>query len=138
MPYNTVPFHGKVSQVEKNNVAMDFGLGWNLNVALDMAEANRAAQNWKEALPGQAGWNGDFSGQFVAGNTEQKAFLDNLIIAAPGTKLTDVKFLLDGATNAFTGNVFITAFSISPAINGVVSFKMNFQGDGALTLTNAA
>ena len=138
MPYNTVPFHGKVSQVEKNNVAMDFGLGWNLNVALDMAEASRAGQNWKEALPGQAGWNGDFSGQFVAGNTEQKAFLDNLIIAAPGTKLTDVKFLLDGATNAFTGNVFITAFSISPAINGVVSFKMNFQGDGALTLTNAA
>ena len=138
MPYNTVPFHGKVAQVEKGDVAMDFGLGWDLNVALDMADAARAGQNWKEALPGQAGWNGSFSGQFVAGNTQQKAFLDNLITAAPGTKLTDVKFLLDGATNAFTGNVFITGFSINPGIGGVVTCSFNLQGDGALTLTNAA
>ena len=138
MPYNTVPYHGKVCQVEKNNVAMDFGTGWNLDVALDVAEANRAGQNWKEALPGQAGWNGSFSGQFVAGNTEQKAFVDNIIAAAPGTKLTDVKFLLDGATNAFTGNIFITGFSINPGIGGVVTCSFNYQGDGALTLTNAA
>jgi predicted secreted protein len=138
MAYNSVPFHGKVCQVEKNNVAMDFGLGWNLNVSLDMADSSRAAQNWKEALPGQGGWNGDFGGQFVALNTEQKAFFDNLIAAAPGTKLTDVKFLLDASTNAFTGDIFITGFSINPSISGVVTFRMNFQGNGALTLTSAA
>jgi predicted secreted protein len=138
MPYNTVPFHGKVSRVEKNNVAMEYSQGWSLNASLDMAEANRNGQDWKEALPGQAGWNGSFSGMFVAGNTEQKAFFDNLVAATPGTKLTDVKFLLDGATNAFTGDIFIIGLSVAPSLTEVVKFTINFQGNGALTLTNAA
>ncbi len=138
MAYNTTPFHGKAARVEKNDVAMEYSEGWNINANLDMGEANRQGQNWKEGLPGQGGWSGDFSGQFVAGNTEQKAFFDNIIAAAPGTKLTDVKFLLDGATNAFTGNIFITGFSINPSVAGVVKFTANFQGDGALTLTDSA
>jgi hypothetical protein len=138
MAYNTVPFHGKVCQVEKNNVAMDFGLGWSISASLDMADASRAAQNWKEGLPGMAGWNGSFSGQVVLGNTEQKAFLDNLITAAPGTKLTDVKFLLDGSTNAYTGNIFITGYSCAPGIGGVVTHTFTFQGDGAMSVTSAA
>lgn len=138
MAYNTTPFHGKSARVEKNDTAMEYGNGWSLNVQLDMADANRSGQDWKNALPGQAGWSGSFGGQFVAGNTEQKAFFDNLIAASPGTKLTDVKFLLDGSTNAFTGDIFITGFSISPAVGGVVAFTIDFQGDGALSLTDSA
>ena len=138
MAFSNVPFHGKVVRVEKNNVAMDFSKGWSLTVSLDMADASRVGQNWKEALPGQAGWNGSFEVYFVAGNTEQKAFFDNLVAAAPGTKLTDVKFLLDVSTNAYTGNIFITGLSVSGSVGGVVSATLNFQGDGALTLTDAA
>jgi predicted secreted protein len=138
MAYNTTPFHGKVARVEKNNVAMDFSTGWTINVTLDMAAANRQGQDWKEGLPGQAGWSGSFSGQLVLGNIEQKAFVDNLIAATPGTKLTDVKFLLDTSTNAFTGNIFITGFSTGPAVGGNVEFTFNFQGDGALAVTSAA
>jgi len=138
MAYNTVPFHGKVCRVEKNNVAMDYAEGWSLSVTLDMADSSRSGQDWKEALPGQAGWSGSFSGKFVAGNTEQKAFFDNLVAATPGVKLTDVKFLLDVSTNAFTGNIFITGFQIAPSLTEVVKFTCNFQGDGALTLTLAA
>jgi len=138
MAYNTTPFHGKVCRVEKNNVSMDFSMGWSLNVSLDMADASRAGQNWKEALPGQAGWNGSFEVHFVAGNTEQKAFFDNIVAATPGTKLTDVKFLLDGTTNAFTGNIFITSLAVPAQMGGVVKATINFQGDGALTLTDAA
>ena len=138
MAYNTVPFHGKVCVVEKNNVAMAYSLGWNLSVTLDMADASRVGQEWKEALPGQAGWSGSFDVYFVAGNTEQKAFFDNLITATPGTKLTDVKFLLDSATNAFTGNIFITGMSLATSVGDVVKATMNFQGDGALTITDAA
>ena len=137
MAYNTTPFHGKVCRVEKNDVAMDYSKGWNLSVNLDMADASRAGQHWKEALPGQAGWNGSFEAMAVMGNTEQKAFFDNLVAATPGTKLTDVKFLLDGSTNAFTGNIFITGVSINATMGGVVSATINFQGDGALTLTDA-
>ena len=120
MAYNTVPFHGKMCRVEKNDVAMEFSEGWNLGVQLDMAEKNRAGQHWKEGLPGQAGWQGSFGFQLVLGNTEQKAFLDNLITATPGTKLTDVKFLLDVATNAYVGNLFIMGVSIDTNVAGVV------------------
>ena len=138
MAYNTVPFHGKVVRVEKNDVAMDFSKGWSLSINLDMADSSRAGQNWKEGIPGQAGWNGSFEIYFVAGNTQQKAFFDNLVAATPGVLLTDVKFLLDGSTNAYTGNIYITGLSVNAAMGGVVSATVNFQGDGACTLTSAA
>jgi len=138
MPYNTEPFHGKLCRVEKNDVKMEYGDGWRIDVDVDMGEAPRQGQHWKEALPGLAGWRGSFSGQFVAGNTQQKAFFDNLIAATPGTMLTDVKFLLDGATNAFTGNIYLISFSIDTGIGGVVKFTFNFQGDGQLSLTDTA
>jgi hypothetical protein len=138
MAYNSVPFHGKVSRVEKNNVVMSYGKGWSLSASLDMADSTAQGDAWKRALPGTAGWNGSFDMYFVAGNTEQKAFFDNIINAAPGTNLTDVKFLLDGTTNAFSGNIFITGFSINPTLGEVVSATVNFQGDGALTLSDAA
>jgi hypothetical protein len=138
MAYSTVPFHGKVCRVEKNNVVMDYSKGWSLSVSLDMADASRAGEDWKEALPGQSGWNGSFEIYFVAGNTEQKAFFDNLVTAAPGTKLTDVQFNLDATTNAFTGNIYITAVSINGSMGGVVTATVNFQGNGALAISDAA
>jgi hypothetical protein len=137
MAYNTTPFHGKVCRVEKNNVVMDYSKGWSLNVNLDMADASRVGQNWKEALPGQAGWSGSFEIYATLGNTEQYAFFNNIVTAAPGTKLTDVHFNLDTTANHFEGNVFITGISINATIGGVVSATVNFQGDGALTLANA-
>lgn len=138
MAYNTTPFHGKACRVEKNDVAMDYSDGWDLSVELDMADISRAGQDWKEGLPGQAGWKGSFGGHFVAGNAEQKAFFDNLVTATPGTKLTDVKFLLDGATNAFTGNIYITGLSVEGKVGDKTSFTVDFQGDGALSITDSA
>lgn len=138
MAFNTTPFHGKLCRVEKNDVAMDFSEGWSINSTLDMADISRQGQHWKEGIPGLASWSGSFSGQFVAGNTEQKAFFDNLIAATPGTKLTDVKFLLDASTNALTGNIYITGFSIDTRVSDKVGFTINFQGDGALSLVSNA
>lgn len=137
MAYNTTPFHGKLCRVEKNNVVMDYSKGWSLNVNLDMADASRVGQHWKEALPGQAGWSGSFEIYATLGNTEQKAFFDNIVTATPGTKLTDVKFLLDATTNGFSGNIYITGVSINGTMGGVVSATVNFQGDGALTASDA-
>lgn len=138
MAFNTVPFHGKVARVEKNDVNVEFTDGWKIDVTLDMSDVSRQGQNWKESLPGQAGWTGSFSGHFVAGNTEQKAFFDNIVAATPGTKLTDVKFLLDSSTNAFTGDIFIIGLSPDLSLGGKASFSINFQGDGTLTLTDSA
>jgi hypothetical protein len=137
MAFNTVPFHGKLCRVEKNGTAMDFSEGWTINVTLDMADSSRAGQYWKEGLPGQASWNGTMPVQFVAGNTEQKALYDNIISATPGTKLTDVKFLLDGTTNGHTGDIYITGLAITGSLGGVVKGTLNFQGNGALALSDA-
>jgi predicted secreted protein len=138
MAYNTTPFHGRKCRVEKNNVAMDYSDGWDLSVDLEMADISRAGQNWKEGIPGMASWRGSFGGHFVAGNTEQKAFFDNLVAAAPGTKLTDVKFLLDADTNAFTGNIYITGLTVTGRMGDKTSFSVSFTGDGAISLTSAA
>lgn len=137
MAYNTVPFHGKVCRVEKNNVVMEYSKGWNLSVSLDMADASRVGQNWKEALPGQAGWIGSFEIYAVMGNTEQKAFFDNIVTATPGVKLTDVHFNLDAVANHFSGDLFIIGISINATIGGVVSATVNFQGNGALTVADS-
>lgn len=137
MAYNTTPFHGKVVRVEKNAVTMDYSKGWSLDVSLDMADASRVGQNWKEGLPGQTGWSGSFEVYAVLGNTEQKAFFDNLVTATPGTKLTDVIFLLDSSTSGFTGDIFITGMSMGPTIGDVVSATFNFQGDGALSVSDS-
>jgi len=138
MAYNTVPFHGKYCRVGKNDVAMDFWESWSINVTLAMAPTPRQGQHWEEALPGQAGWTGSMTGQVVLGNTEQKAFVDNIITAIPGVLLTDVKFLLDVSTNGQTGNLYIMGYSIAPSLGEAVKHTFNFLGNGALSVTAAA
>ena len=138
MAYNTTPFHGKIARIEKNDVAVDFSIGYSLDVSLDMADASRQGQDWKEFVPGMAGANGTMEYQLVLGNTEQKALVDNIITATPGTKLTDIKFLLDGSTNAFTGDIFVTGFSVNTTIGDVVKGSFPFVLNGALAVTDAA
>ena len=138
MAYNTTPFHGKKVRVEKSGTSMDYSLGWSLDVVLDMSDASRVGQDWKESLPAQAGWSGSCEVYFVAGNTQQKAYFDNLVTTAPGTKLTATKFLLDGSTNAFTGNIFITGFSQPATMGDIVHSTFTFTGSAALTITDGA
>ncbi len=138
MSYNTTPFHGKVARIEKNDVAAEFSIGWSMDVSLDMADISRQGQNWKEHLPGMAGATGTMEYQLVLGNTEQKALVDNLVTATPGTKLTDIKFLLDGSTNAFTGNIYVTGLNVPTTIGDVVKGSFTFVVDGALSVTDSA
>lgn len=138
MAFNTTPKHGKLARIEKNDVKMEFSDGWNIDVKLDMASKDRQGQQWGEGEPGQGHWSGSFSGQFVAGNTEQKAFMDNIVTATPGTKLTDVKFLLDADANAYTGDIYITGMAISAGVGDIIKVMFNFDGEGAPTLTDAA
>lgn len=137
MAGNTTPIHGKVCRVEKNATLMEFTDGWTINVSLDMADISRQGQNWKEALPGQAGWDGQFSGQAVHANTEQAAIFTNIITATPGTKLTDMEFNMEDTGDYFSGNLYIIGVNFGPGVGDAVKFTVNFQGDGALSLTTA-
>ena len=137
MAYSNIPFHGKVCLVSWEGTAIAYQKGWSLSVSLDMADASRSGQNWKEALPGQGGWSGSFEMYFVPGNAQQILVYNNLIIAAPGVKLTGTKFLQDIVTNYFSGNFFVTGILINATMGGVSSATVNFQGDGALTQADA-
>lgn len=136
MAFNTVPIHGKLTRLAKNNVAVEFEGGWNLNVQVDTTETNRKGQNWKELISGQAGFSGDASLQFVPGNTEQKALIDNIIAATPGALLTDIDFLLDTSSNAFVPStgVILTSMAVAAPVGDKVSVSFNFAGTGALTV----
>ena len=137
MEGNTTPIHGKVCRVEKNGTLMEFTESWNINVSMDVADISRQGQNWKEILPGMSGWDGSFSGLAVHGNTEQAAIFDNIIVATPGTKLTDMEFNLEDTGDYFSGDLYITGVSFGPGIGDAVKFTVNFQGTGALSKTLA-
>jgi len=135
MAHATVPTHGYTCRTEKNNVVMDFTEGWTVNAAVDLAEVARQGQAWKGRLPGQGEWSGNFKGQLVLGNTEQKAIVDNIINAAPGTKLTDVQFNLDTTSNFFSGDLYIQRLTVDAPVSGGLTFNVEFMGDSTISLT---
>ena len=71
----------------------------------------------------------------MLGNTQQKAVVDNIINAAPGTKLTDVQFNLDSTSNFFSGDLYIKSFDPSAPVGDKLGFTVNFEGDSTLSLT---
>ena len=57
-------------------------IDWSLNITLDMGEASRMGQQWKEAVPGMAGGEGNANTYFLG----EKSFLAELGGAAAGTQ----------------------------------------------------
>ena len=137
MVFRSTPFHGKLARTEVGGTATDYTTGWSITMNQAMADASRQGKNWTEALPGQASWNGDVSMEFVPGNTQQKALLDNLL-AGTGVLLTTVKFLLEDGTHAFIGDIFLIGFSVNPGLDGTVMWTITWQGNEEVAITDAA
>jgi len=138
MAHATTPTHGSVCRTVKNSVAMEFTEGWTVHAEVDLAAIARQGKSWKAKLPGQGDWNGSFNGQLVLGNTEQKAVVDNIINAAPGTKLTDMQFQLDAVANYISGDIFIKSIDIGAPIGDKVDFTVNWEGDESGPTLNPA
>ena len=137
MAGNTVPIHGKVARTDKNGTLVEFTEGWDISVELDMDDISRQGQHWKESLPGQAGWSGNITAQLVTANTEQAALLANIVAAVPGTLLTDMKFMLEDASDYLAGDLYITGLAVPGAVGGKVTVTWPFTGNGVLALTTA-
>ena len=131
------PIHGKIVRVDKNSVNMDNTIGVTINVNLDLDDASKQGSHWKNWLPGMGEWDGQIEAIFDPSNTEQKALMDNIIAATPGTKLTDVKVELEDSGDYFSGDLFITSFPFSASISGKATCSFGFKGDGAPSLTIA-
>jgi len=131
------PIHGKVARFEKDSTAMDYTEGWEISAELDLDEITSQGDDWKTHVAGCAGWSGKVDCIFDPSNTEQKALMDNIVAATPGTKLTDIEFNLEDSGDYFSGNLFITSFPVTTSVGGKVTCSFNFVGDGALSLTIA-
>ena len=138
MAYSTTPTHGKVARVEKGDTAVAFTEGWKINFGISsFADITSQGDAWETGLPGFGKWSGSFSGWLALGNTQQKALHDNLVTAAPGTKLTDMKFLINGSTEGWDGDVYIESVDVDAQKGDSVKLTVNFRGDGAPTLSDA-
>jgi len=137
MAYSSAPTHGKTARSEKNDVAINFTTEWGLDFQVDLAEKSRQGQDWKEYLAGMAGATGTISGQLVLGNTEQKALADNIVTATPGSELSDLKFLIDGSSEGYSGTFILNSFANTTTIGDVVTFMASVTLTGAPTLSDA-
>jgi hypothetical protein len=63
-------------------------MNWRLEVGLDMGDASRMGQQWKEAVPGQAGGRGSAESYFIGGDSFYDAF-------KAGAENTQKYFLLE-------------------------------------------
>jgi len=141
MAGNTAPIHGRVCRIIDGATEIEYSADWTINVSVDLADASYQGQAWKNNVVGQAGWTGSMTFHFVAGNTEQKALLDNIVTAAPGTKLADIKFSLedtgDYLWSTAANGIFINGFAVTAAVGDTVNCSFDFTGDGALVLVVA-
>ena len=137
MAFSSTPTHGKTARSEKGNTAIDYMGEWTLNFNLAMADTSRQGQSWTEGLPGQASGTGSINGSAVLGNTQQKALHDNLVTATPGTKLTDMKFLINGSTEGWNGNLYVISMPVSAGVGDRVTLQFDFQMDGAWSVSDS-
>ena len=107
-------------------------IGWEYQLALDMADMSYAGQEWKNALPGQAGGNGSAESFFIGGKT----FFDAFVECASGN---EAYFLLqlfnydpdkDQTGDHLNAWVIFDNFNIAAPINEVVKEKIGFQLQG--------
>ena len=132
------PIHGKIARIAKNGVAVGNTTGWEINVNVDTDETTSQGDDWKDFLAGCAEWDGKMDCLFNPANAEQKALMDNIVAAVPGTRLTDVQFRLEDSGDYFSGDLIITSFPVAASIGGKVTCSFSFKGCGPLQLTIAA
>jgi hypothetical protein len=113
-------------------------IDWSLNVTLDMADASRMGQAWKEALPGQAGGSGSANGYFIATET--------LLWNLQGTIASGERYFLlqlfnydpdqDQTGDHYNAWVTFTSFALGTNINEVVKEQVNFQVYGEISFVD--
>lgn len=131
---NIIPIHGRICRIGKAGIPIEYSAGWGIQVAVDLADASSQGKNWKEFTVGQSSWTGSIDFLFVAGNTEQKALVDNLVTVYPGMKISDVQFVLDEETEFYIGDIFINSFVNTVSVGDTVKASFDFTGDDYLYL----
>jgi len=110
-------------------------IDWNLNVTLDMADASRSGQNWKEALPGQAGASGGSNGYFIPTETLWNCLRDSIVAGEKYFLLQLFTYDPDQDQTGDHYNVWatFTGWNGGTSIGEVVKESLSFQVFGAMS-----
>jgi len=112
-------------------------VGWSLDTAVDMADASRMGQDWKEGLPGLAGGSGGADAFFIG----EASFFDALEDGADGTQKYFLLQLFnydpdqDQTGDHFNCWVVITGINPNAPLGELVKEPVTFQLYGALAFS---
>lgn len=113
------------------------GLGTSCSLSLntDLRDiSNKDTAGWKKVLAGQKTWT--MSGEHLAAFSETYNYTYLLNLQLNGTALT-LAMKTNVATNWYmSGTAYITSIQVSAPNAQNTTFSIQFQGDGALTLTD--
>lgn len=143
MAGNTAVIHGKDAVCKYgtagSGTTIDYIDSWSITTTLDTADSSRQEQEWKEVIPGMASWTATLTGHLLLSEASQLAIFQALIAATPGTKLTGGTALAFhiNATNHYSGDSYITTFTVNSQLGDRVNFTIGVQGTGVLTQTVA-
>lgn len=112
-------------------------IDWSMNVTLDMADCSRMGQQWKEALPGQAGGSGSANAYFIA---TESLWLNLKEAIESGEKYFLLQLFNYDPDQDQTGDHYnvwatFTSFALSADIGSVVKEQVNFQINGEISFT---
>ena len=120
--------NGMVPRAALQKVA--YLMDWNLNFALDMVDASRSGQAWKEALPGQAGASGGANSYFIGTQTMYWNLAQHMATSGPKYFFMEL-YPWDPAQDQ-TGDHYLawvtcSGFSLNTGIGEVVKEALSFQ-----------
>ena len=115
-------------------------IGYSTNASLalnaDMRDiSNKDSAGWKAVLPGQKNWTINCEALVIFTESYNLAYIMNLIIA----KITvSIKIATSNIAGDyyFSGSAYVTSCNMNAGNEANATFTVNFQGTGALTLTD--
>ncbi|MFH2076955.1 MAG: hypothetical protein ABIJ57_16715, partial [Pseudomonadota bacterium] len=110
-------------------------IDWSQSVTLDMADTSRMGQQWKEAIPGQAGGTGSANAYFIGGQPLYDALYEAI---TAGDKYFLLQLYTWDQSQNQTGDhinawVTFTSFNLGTTISDVVKETVNWQVVGPVS-----
>jgi len=125
--------HGINQDLTINSVSFEEHLrNTTINVTVDLAESQNAADTWKERLAGHQDWNMSVDGVADFGDAKS----DDTIFGRIGTNTTN-EWHPNGGTTAtnnpsYSGAALWDSYTITAGLDAI-TYSVSWQGEGTLT-----
>ena len=134
--------NGGVLQVSADNSsysAIASLTDWSLETSAETIDvsAMHATNKHKEFLPGQYTWSGSASAHWNDDDTGGQEAIETALTGGDSTFYIKLYPIGTSAGDYWSGTIVVTSVSYTGALNSPVGFSFSFQGNGALTHTDA-